>query len=129
MYHAPKASANIRKGNWKQDPDAVKADILRVATEEFATHGLSGGRIDAIAKRTTVSKRMIYYYFGNKEGLYQKRARGCVRSPARKRRNTNGPKYGTSGGLGVAYNGHLGCVCCEPLFIRLIAIANIHNVE
>ena len=42
-----------------------------MATEEFATHGLSGARVDAIAERTRTSKRMIYYYFKGKEGLYR----------------------------------------------------------
>jgi len=46
------------------------AEILRVATAEFAAKGLSGGRIDAIAAATRTSKRMIYYYYGSKEGLY-----------------------------------------------------------
>src|SRR4051812_10023071 len=54
----------------KLDPEGAKQDILDVATEEFAQHGLSGARVDAIAERTRTSKRMIYYYFGNKEGLY-----------------------------------------------------------
>ncbi|MCV3736943.1 TetR family transcriptional regulator [Rhizobium sp. TRM96647] len=59
-------SANGRKN----DPQRTREDILIVATEEFATHGLAGARVDAIAERTRTSKRMIYYYFGSKEGLY-----------------------------------------------------------
>ena len=46
------------------------AGILEVATAEFANKGLSGARIDEIAAATRTSKRMIYYYFGSKEGLY-----------------------------------------------------------
>ena len=46
------------------------AEILRVATTEFADKGLAGARIDEIAAATSTSKRMIYYYFGSKEGLY-----------------------------------------------------------
>lgn len=46
------------------------AEILAVATAEFAAKGLSGARIDEIAATTRTSKRMIYYYFGSKEGLY-----------------------------------------------------------
>ncbi|MGE0719179.1 MAG: TetR/AcrR family transcriptional regulator, partial [Alphaproteobacteria bacterium] len=52
------------------DPERTRRDILDVALSEFATHGLSGARIDALAERTRTSKRMIYYYFGSKEGLY-----------------------------------------------------------
>jgi len=46
------------------------ADILEVATREFADKGLAGARIDAIAAAMRTSKRMIYYYFGSKEALY-----------------------------------------------------------
>jgi AcrR family transcriptional regulator len=52
------------------DPERTKADILQAALTEFADKGLSGARIDAIADATRTSKRMIYYYFGSKEGLY-----------------------------------------------------------
>ena len=53
------------------DAERSKEDILKIATEEFAVNGLSGARVDQIAERTRTSKRMIYYYFGGKEGLYQ----------------------------------------------------------
>ena len=54
------------------DPVRTMAGILEVATAEFANKGLSGARIDEIAAATRTSKRMIYYYFGSKEGLYIK---------------------------------------------------------
>lgn len=53
-----------------QDPEGTRQNILEIASEEFALNGLSGARIDEIAARTRSSKRMIYYYFGDKEGLY-----------------------------------------------------------
>ena len=46
------------------------AEILEVATHEFADKGLAGARIDEIAAATRTSKRMIYYYFGSKDALY-----------------------------------------------------------
>jgi AcrR family transcriptional regulator len=52
------------------DAGRSMADILKVATAEFADKGLSGARVDAIAAATETSKRMIYYHFGSKEGLY-----------------------------------------------------------
>lgn len=54
-----------------RDADRSMQDILAIATEEFAINGLSGARVDQIAERTRTSKRMIYYYFNGKEGLYQ----------------------------------------------------------
>jgi AcrR family transcriptional regulator len=54
----------------QQDPEGTRANIIEVASQEFALNGLSGARIDEIAAKTRSSKRMIYYYFGDKEGLY-----------------------------------------------------------
>ncbi len=50
--------------------DLTRANIIAVATREFAAKGFSGARVDEIADLTATSKRMIYYYFTNKEGLY-----------------------------------------------------------
>ncbi|WP_439518590.1 TetR/AcrR family transcriptional regulator [Hydrogenophaga sp.] len=52
------------------DPERTMANIMEVAMAEFAEKGLAGARIDEIAAATRTSKRMIYYYFGSKEGLY-----------------------------------------------------------
>jgi AcrR family transcriptional regulator len=48
----------------------AKADLLDVATEIFARHGYYGARVDDIADKSTTTKRMIYYYFGDKNGLF-----------------------------------------------------------
>jgi AcrR family transcriptional regulator len=55
----------------RNNPEATKANIIEVATREFAENGLDGARVDEIADRTRTSKRMIYYYFESKEGLYR----------------------------------------------------------
>lgn len=52
------------------DPARTMANIMEVAAREFGEKGLAGARIDEIAEATHTSKRMIYYYFGSKEGLY-----------------------------------------------------------
>ena len=52
------------------NPDRTRENIIEVATHEFSEKGLAGARIDLIAEATRTSKRMIYYYFGSKEGLY-----------------------------------------------------------
>ncbi len=64
------ASQPQEPGSRSQDPEGTRANIIEVATREFAENGLSGARIDEIAAKTRSSKRMIYYYFGGKEGLY-----------------------------------------------------------
>ncbi|MCW4150813.1 TetR family transcriptional regulator [Halomonas janggokensis] len=64
------ASPRDTRRRRKNDPESVRADILAVATREFSEKGLSGARIDEIAEKTRASKRMIYYYFSDKETLY-----------------------------------------------------------
>jgi AcrR family transcriptional regulator len=54
-----------------RDADATRARILAAAVEEFAAHGLAGGRVDRIAAAADANKRSIYVYFGNKLALYQ----------------------------------------------------------
>ena len=65
------SKAQAREKSRTNDPDRTKANIVEIATAEFSEKGLSGARIDEIAERTRTSKRMIYYYFESKEGLYR----------------------------------------------------------
>src|SRR5512132_4318711 len=53
-----------------RDSARTRAEILDVATREFADNGYAGARVDEIAAKTSTTKRMIYYYFGSKEQLY-----------------------------------------------------------
>lgn len=70
MGHPLKAEPS-QPSRQNRDPEATKARILDAAEEEFARYGLAGARTEAIAAKTGVTKAMIYYYFGSKEGLYQ----------------------------------------------------------
>lgn len=54
----------------KRNAEVTRARILQAATEEFAAHGLPHARIEDIADRAGANRRMIYYYFDSKEGLY-----------------------------------------------------------
>ena len=62
--------APIRDRTVSRDPEATRAAILTAATEEFAAFGLGGARVDRIAERAGINKRMLYYYFGQKEDLF-----------------------------------------------------------
>ncbi len=53
-----------------RDAEATKTRILDAAEEEFAKGGLLGARTESIAAKTGVTKSMIFYHFGDKEGLY-----------------------------------------------------------
>jgi AcrR family transcriptional regulator len=49
---------------------ATRDSILRAAIKVFAKHGYAGGRVEQISKAAKSYDRMIYYYFGSKEGLF-----------------------------------------------------------
>jgi len=53
-----------------RDAGRTREKLLDAATAEFAAYGPAGARIDRIAERSGVNKRMIYAYFGNKEQLF-----------------------------------------------------------
>ena len=55
----------------KKPESSSRERVLAGATEEFARYGFAGARIDRIAQRVGLNVRMIYYHFGNKEGLYR----------------------------------------------------------
>ena len=54
----------------RRNPVRNQERILQAATEEFARYGLGGARVDRIAARAGANKRMLYYYYGNKEDLF-----------------------------------------------------------
>ena len=55
---------------FKATPATTKANILRAATRVFARYGYDGGSIEKISTSAKSVDRMIYYYFGSKEGLF-----------------------------------------------------------
>ena len=54
-----------------RNPERTRERILYAALREFAAHGFAGARVDAIARRAAINKRMLYHYFGNKEHLFR----------------------------------------------------------
>jgi TetR/AcrR family transcriptional regulator len=54
-----------------RDPERTRGRILAAALREFAAKGFAGGRVDEIARRAGTNKRMLYHYFGDKEGLFR----------------------------------------------------------
>jgi AcrR family transcriptional regulator len=120
---APKTPARTN------DPDRTMADILVVATREFAEKGLAGARIDVIAEAMRTSKRMIYYYFGSKEGLYVAVLEDAYR---RIRHIESGlqlddlePEAALRRLVGFTVDYQL----ANPDFIRLVMTENIHRGE
>jgi len=66
----PASPAPLTAETASRDPEGTRARILAAATKEFARYGLGGARVDRIAAEADTNKRMLYYYFGNKEALF-----------------------------------------------------------
>jgi AcrR family transcriptional regulator len=119
--------SHTNRGGWKQDPERVRSDILAVARTEFAANGLSGARIDEIAAKTSTSKRMIYYYFGDKENLYRRALEAAyeeVRSGEQALELDHlEPIEALRQLAAFTFEHHRK----HPDFIRLVMIENIHN--
>jgi len=111
----------------KNDPERTKEDILVVATEEFATHGLAGARVDAIAERTRTSKRMIYYYFGGKEGLYLSVLERAYRKIRTLEEDLKLASLSPEAAMRTLISTTFDHDEANPDFVRLVSIENIHR--
>ena len=54
-----------------RNPERSRERILQAAFEEFAAEGFAGARVDSIARRAEINKRMLYHYFGDKQTLFR----------------------------------------------------------
>ena len=64
------SGAAAKPGVREQSAQATRISILRAATKVFAKYGYAGGSIEKISSAAKSYDRMIYYYFGSKEGLF-----------------------------------------------------------
>ncbi|CAN1546023.1 AcrR Transcriptional regulator [Rhabdaerophilaceae bacterium] len=120
----------IEKGlSWVQDPAKVRRDLLAAAHAEFVEKGLSGARVDEIAARTATSKRMIYYYFKDKIGLYRavlEQAYGEIRALERQLDLDNlAPSEALAQLVALTFDFHAD----RPDFVRLVMVENIHHAK
>lgn len=67
---AARRAAVKRPGTREQAAQSTRNNILRAATKVFARYGYEGGSVEKISKAAKSFDRMIYYYFGSKEGLF-----------------------------------------------------------
>jgi hypothetical protein len=123
------ATADAEDDTAQSAAERTRANILKVATHEFSERGLAGARVDEIAERTNTSKRMIYYYFESKEGLY----RAVLEKAYEQIRRIEGdvttdqlpPVEALRQLVGATYDWHND----HPDFVRLVMNENIHRAQ
>ena len=125
MATARKTTPSARMGVRALSAQATREKILKAATQVFAKHGYQGGSVDKISRAAKSVDRMIYYYFGSKEGLFIEVIEGIYRrmneAEAQLRLNTDDPV--TALGQVIAFV--LGYYREHPEFITLLNTENL----
>lgn len=106
---------------------STRDNILRAATRVFARHGYDGGSIEKISKSAKSVDRMIYYYFGNKEGLFIEVLENAYRrmndAELRLKLDTSRPLEGLEAVIGFV----LSYYRKNPAFITLLNTENLQR--
>ncbi|MER6984311.1 TetR/AcrR family transcriptional regulator [Streptomyces carpinensis] len=109
------------------DAGRTRREILAAARAEFAEAGYAGARMDEIAARTRTSKRMIYYYFGSKEGLFTAVLEEAYREIRRQEQlldaDEQDPVEAMRRLAELTFDHHE----AHPDFVRLVSIENVHR--
>ncbi|MFI5891733.1 TetR/AcrR family transcriptional regulator [Actinoplanes sp. NPDC051513] len=113
----------------RRDAERTRAEILTVASAEFADRGYDGARVDEIAARTSTTKRMIYYYFGGKRQLYVAALESAYARIREAEQQVSVDHLSPADAIRriaeVTFDHHE----ANPDFIRLVSIENIHRAE
>jgi AcrR family transcriptional regulator len=107
--------------------DRARANILEVATAEFAEYGCAGARVDEIAAKTQTSKRMIYYYFGDKEGLFTAVLEEGYRQMRALERALDVENLDPETAMRALVSGTFEYQAAHERFVRLVVVENIHR--
>ena len=124
-----KSKASPKVASRTNDPERTMADIIDVATHEFSEKGLAGARIDVIAEAMRTSKRMIYYYFGSKEGLYIAVLEEAYRRIRHIETELHLEDLRPEGALRKLVGFTVDYQLANPDFVRLVMTENIHRGE
>jgi AcrR family transcriptional regulator len=122
-------ASELRDGGTTERAARTRDDILEVATAEFAANGYAGARVDEIAARTRTTKRMIYYYFGSKEGLYLAVLERVYAQIRRVERGINVEELSPADALRTVAEATYHHHTTHEAFIQLVSIENIHRAE
>lgn len=110
-----------------RDAERTRSELIEVATEVFSEQGYSGARVDEIAERTRTTKRMIYYYFGGKEGLFLAVLEAAYRRIRELEQSLHAgdlePVDAIRRIAELTFDHHVN----HPDFIRLVSVENIHR--
>ena len=112
-----------------KEPELNRASLLAAASREFAERGFQGARLEVIASEANITRAMVYYYFGGREGLYLAALEEVYRHI-----RTSESALDLEGLTPVDAMRKLACFRIDyyvenPLIVALLAIENQHKAE
>jgi AcrR family transcriptional regulator len=112
-----------------RDADRSQATILAAARDEFADHGLGGARMDRIAERAGLNKRLIYYYFEDKEQLFRAVLEQAYRDIREEERKLKLLELQPAQALRKLVEFTWDYYLAHPEFLTLLNSANLHRAR
>jgi AcrR family transcriptional regulator len=112
-----------------RDAERSQNAILQAARDEFAEHGLGGARVDRIAERAGLNKRLIYYYFADKDTLFQAVLEQTYRHIREKERELNLLDHKPAMALRRLVEFTWTYYLENPEFLTLLNSANLHRAR
>jgi len=113
----------------QRDADRSQGIILAAARDEFAEYGLGGARMDRIAERAGLNKRLIYYYFEDKEKLFQAVLEQAYRDIRKEEQNLNLLILKPAEALRRLVEFTWDYYLQHPEFLTLLNSANLHRAR
>jgi AcrR family transcriptional regulator len=113
----------------QRDADRSQGIILAAAKGEFAEFGLGGARMDRIAERAGLNKRLIYYYFEDKEKLFQAVLEQAYRDIREEERKLNLLNLKPAAALRRLVEFTWDYYLKHPEFLTLLNSANLHRAR
>jgi len=112
-----------------RDAERSRAIILNAALEEFALFGLGGARIDRIAERSSLNKRLIYYYFTDKDQLFQAVLESAYEHIREKEKELNLQSLEPTAAVRTLVEFTWNYYLEHPEFLTLLNSANLHKAR
>ncbi len=112
-----------------RDADRSRNTILAAARDEFALYGLGGARMERIAQRASLNKRLIYYYFADKETLFQAVLRQTYQHIRQEEQALNLLGLKPAEAIGKLVDFTWNYYLAHPEFLTLLNSANLHKAR
>ena len=112
-----------------KEPDLNRASLLAAASREFAERGFQGARLEVIASEAGITRAMVYYYFGGREGLYLAALEEVYRHIRTSERALALEGLGPVDAMRRLTRFRIDYYVENPLIVALLAIENQHKAE